>query len=90
MRAVAEAARRGSKWAGVCGEMGADPLAAPLFVGMGMAELSMVPAAIPAVKDAIRRVRRSDAEALVEETLAHPSAAEIRDCLARFARERMT
>ena len=90
MRAVAEAAGRQGKWAGVCGEMGADPLAAPLFVGMGMAELSMVPAAIPAVKDAIRRVRRSDAEALVEETLAHPSAAEIRDCLARFARERMT
>jgi phosphotransferase system enzyme I (PtsI) len=90
MRAVAEAAGRQGKWAGVCGEMGADPLAAPLFVGMGMAELSMVPAAIPAVKDAIRRVRRSDAEALVEETLAHPSAGEIRDCLARFARERMT
>jgi phosphotransferase system enzyme I (PtsI) len=90
MRAVAEAAGRQGKWAGVCGEMGADPLAAPLFVGMGMAELSMVPAAIPAVKDAIRRVRRSDAEALVEETLAHPSAAEIRDCLARFARDRMS
>jgi len=73
----------------VCGEMGADPLAAPLFIGMGMAELSMVPAAIPAVKDAIRRVRRSDAETLVEQALAQASAAEVRDCLARFGRERM-
>jgi phosphotransferase system enzyme I (PtsI) len=90
MRAVAEVARRRGAWAGVCGEMGADPLAAPLFIGMGMAELSMVPAAIPAVKDAIRRVRRSDAETLLEQALAQASATEIRDCLARFGRERMS
>jgi phosphotransferase system enzyme I (PtsI) len=89
MQAVAQAAGRQGKWAGVCGEMGADPLAAPLFIGMGMAELSMVPAAIPAVKDAIRRVRKSDAETLLEQALAQASAAEVRDCLARFGRERM-
>ena len=90
MRTVAEAAGRQGVWAGVCGEMAADPLAAPLFIGMGMAELSMVPAAIPAVKDAIRRVRKSDAETLLEEALAQASAAEVRDCLARFGRERMS
>jgi len=89
LRAVAEAARGCAKWAAVCGEMGGDPLAAPLFVGLGMAELSMVPAAIPAVKEAIRRVRRRDAEALVEETLALAGASEVRDRLSRFARERM-
>jgi phosphoenolpyruvate-protein kinase (PTS system EI component) len=32
---------------------------------MGIAELSMTPAAIPAVKDAVRRVSRSEAEALL-------------------------
>jgi len=89
LRAVSEAARRHDKWAGVCGEMGGDPLAVPLFVGLGMQELSMVPAAIPAVKDAIRRVRRTDAEALVEETLPLASASEVRSRLARFASGRM-
>jgi phosphotransferase system enzyme I (PtsI) len=89
LRAVSEAARRHGKWAGVCGEMGGDPLAAPLLVGLGMAELSMVPAAIPAVKDVIRRVRMSDAEALAAEALALASAAEVRERLARFAREGM-
>jgi phosphoenolpyruvate-protein kinase (PTS system EI component) len=49
----------------------------------------MVPAAIPAVKDAIRRVRKNEAEALAAETLALPTAPEIRDRLAGFARERM-
>jgi len=89
LRAVSDAARRHCKWAGVCGEMGGDPLAVPLFVGMGMQELSMVPSAIPAVKDAIRRVRKDDAEALVEETLPLASASEVRARLTRFASERM-
>jgi len=89
LRAVSEAARRHGKWAGVCGEMGGDPLAAPLFVGIGMQELSMIPAAIPAVKDAIRRTRQSDAEVLAAEALALTSASEVRDRLARFASERM-
>ncbi len=90
LRAVSEAARRHGKWAGVCGEMGGDPLAAPLLVGLAMAELSMAPAAIPAVKDAIRRTRKSDAEALAAEALALASAAGVRERLARFARERMS
>jgi phosphoenolpyruvate-protein kinase (PTS system EI component) len=90
LRAVSEAARRHGKWAGVCGEMGGDPLAAPLLVGLGMAELSMVPAAIPTVKEAIRRVRRSEAEALAAEVLALAGASEVRARLVRFARERMS
>jgi phosphotransferase system enzyme I (PtsI) len=90
MRMVSDAARRHGKWAGVCGEMGGDPLAAPLLVGLGMAELSMIPAAIPAVKHVIRRALRSDAEALAAEALALTSAAEVRDRLTRFARERLS
>ena len=85
MRAVAEAACRHGKWAGVCGEMAGDLLAAPLLVGLGMSELSMVPAAIHAVKDAIRRVRRSDAGVLSGRALNCTSAAAVRDLLARLA-----
>ena len=65
MRSAAEAAQRAGKWAGVCGEMAADPQAAPLLIAMGITELSMAPSAIPGVKDAIRRTSKRDAEALL-------------------------
>jgi len=85
---VSEAARQGGKWAGVCGEMGGDPLAAPLLIGLGMAELSMVPAAIAAVKHVIRAIRKSEAEALAREALGLAGAREVRELLTGFARER--
>jgi phosphocarrier protein FPr len=38
----------------VCGELAADDRATPLLVGLGVRELSMTPAAIPHVKEAVR------------------------------------
>jgi phosphotransferase system enzyme I (PtsI) len=40
----------------VCGEAAADPLLAAVFVGLGAAGLSMMPRAIPAVRDALAGV----------------------------------
>jgi phosphotransferase system enzyme I (PtsI) len=48
-----EAAHRNGIWTGVCGEMAADPLMAPLLVGLGVDSLSVVPSAVPLIKDAI-------------------------------------
>jgi phosphoenolpyruvate-protein phosphotransferase len=81
--ATVDAANRAGKWAAICGEVAADPLAAPLFVGMGVRELSMTPASIPAVKQAIRRWRKADAEVLLSEALKSKEAAEVVELLSR-------
>jgi phosphoenolpyruvate-protein phosphotransferase len=81
--ATVEAANRAGKWAAICGEVAADPLAAPLFVGMGVRELSMAPASIPAVKQAIRRLRKADAASLLSEALKSKEAAEVVELLSR-------
>jgi len=47
----------------VCGELGGDPLWAPLLVGLGVHELSMTPAALPEVRFVLRH---SDATELRE------------------------
>jgi phosphocarrier protein FPr len=70
---VVEAAHARGKWVGVCGEMGGDPLAVPLLVGLGVDELSMNPPAIPQAKQIIRgldyaRVRALSQAALEKET----------------------
>ena len=84
MRQVARTSHQCGKHIAVCGEMAADPLAAPLFIGMEIDELSMSPPAIPAVKDAIRRITKTAADALIEDVLKLRTAAEIVKRLKEF------
>jgi phosphoenolpyruvate-protein phosphotransferase (PTS system enzyme I) len=78
---VSRAAPAGKRVA-VCGEMAADPRAAPIFAGMGFAELSMEPASIPEVKSAIRSFRQAEAAALIPRLLASTTALEVAGRLA--------
>ena len=78
IRIVAEAAGGHDKWAGVCGELASDPEAAPVLVGLGIAELSANAPAIPAVKQAVRDVDSETARDLAERALQLSSAAEVR------------
>lgn len=55
-----EAALRGGIPVSVCGEMAGDPRYTPLFLGLGVRELSMAPSVLPRVK---QRVRRLDIQA---------------------------
>lgn len=61
VQATVEAARRHGRWVGVCGEAAADPAMVPVLVGLGVDELSATPAAIPAVKFLLRRLRMDEA-----------------------------
>ncbi|MDA7746684.1 phosphoenolpyruvate--protein phosphotransferase [Psychromonas sp.] len=51
-----KAADANGKWVGVCGNMAADPNIACLLVGLGVHELSVSPANVPAVKNILRSV----------------------------------
>jgi phosphoenolpyruvate-protein phosphotransferase len=75
---VVAAAHQHGKWAGACGEVAGDPQAVPLLLGLGVDELSMNPADIPAVKQAIREVDLEQAQKLAEKALGCESAAQVR------------
>ena len=62
----------------VCGNLASEPLGALVLVGFGISELSAVPAALGAVRQAIRQVSAADCRALAERSLALESAAEVR------------
>jgi phosphoenolpyruvate-protein phosphotransferase/dihydroxyacetone kinase phosphotransfer subunit len=61
VRATVEAAEAHGRWVGVCGELAGDPAAAVLLAGLGVTELSMVPALIAEAKAALRAVDLADA-----------------------------
>jgi multiphosphoryl transfer protein len=82
VRAVVEAAEAFERWVGVCGEIASDLAAVPVLVGLGVAELSVAPPAVPAVKQAVRALDARAAEALAERALSLSSAAEVRALVA--------
>ena len=81
---AAEGAARHGRWLGICGGLASDPQAAPLLVGLGATELSCVPAAIPAVKAAVRAATVVAARGLAERALAARSGAEVRGLIGEF------
>lgn len=73
-----EAAHAHGKWVGVCGELGADPQAVPILVGLGVDELSVSVPAIPSVKAQIRGLTLTAAQTIAQEALQCGTAVEVR------------
>jgi phosphocarrier protein FPr len=78
----AERAARAGISLSVCGEMAGDPVAALALVGLGIRQLSMGAASLPAVRRAIRGADATELGPLALAALGDRSAAEAR---ARFA-----
>lgn len=76
-----EAAHAEGRWVGVCGELGSDPQAIPVLVGMGVDELSVSSRRVPLVKAAIRELMLPRARELAAIALKQPTAAAVREAL---------
>jgi multiphosphoryl transfer protein len=70
----------------LCGELGADRVAAPLLIGLGLDELSVSAPFVPEVKQEVARWSLEEARRIAREALALDSGEAVRALLAR-ARE---
>ena len=82
IRQVARAAAAHAVPVALCGAMASDPLAAVLLVGLGLRELSMEAAAIPEIKEALRRVATADCERAAEAALSLDTAEAVEELIA--------
>jgi multiphosphoryl transfer protein len=76
--ATVRGAHAAGKWVGVCGELGADPQAAPILLGLGVDELSVSVPSIALVKAQIRTLTLKNAKQLAAKALACATAGEVR------------
>lgn len=70
----------------LCGEMGSEPRALPILVGLGLDAISASPTYLPPLKRAARSIRFVDARALAQEALQVANAAEVHDLNAEWIR----
>ncbi|HEY4012101.1 MAG TPA: phosphoenolpyruvate--protein phosphotransferase [Polyangiaceae bacterium] len=82
IRQVARASAPHGVPVALCGAMASDPLAAVLLVGLGLRELSMEAAAIPEIKEALRRVTTGECERAAESALALDTAEAVEELVA--------
>jgi phosphoenolpyruvate-protein phosphotransferase len=88
LRLIARAAEGGhaqGKQVGVCGGLAADPLAAPLLIGLGIDELSMPTSAIPGMKAVVRALSLDDCRKAAQAALDAATAEEVRVIASNYA-----
>ena len=78
IEAAANAGNAQHKEVAVCGGLGSDPIAIPILIGLGVHEVSAVPALIPRIKRVIRSLDASACTVLAQEALAQTSATAVR------------
>ena len=75
-------AARGRVDVAVCGEAASDEIAVPLFLGLGVRELSVGPHAVPGVKARVRELDLEQCEVVADQALTLDGAAEVRELVA--------
>ena len=79
---IVVAAKRHGRSVSICGGLGSDLEATPLLLGLGLRELSALPATIPRLKRRVRELDLSACEALARQALECTSAAAVRALVA--------
>ncbi len=92
LRAIAQAVQGGqaARFVGVCGGLASDPVAAPLLVGLGVTELSAVPAVVAELKAVLGGVTLARCRELAQEALRQDSADAVRALAFRLLSARET
>ena len=81
IESASQGAAKHGRLLAVCGGLASDPKAAGMLIGLGVTELSAVPAAVPAVKAAVRELRMEDCRRLARQALTLGTAREVRALL---------
>ena len=66
---VIDAAHKEGKWAGMCGEMAGEQLAAPLLLGLGLDEFSMSATSVLAQRKLIKSLSQAEMKELADKAL---------------------
>jgi phosphocarrier protein FPr len=79
IRKTVEAAHQENIWVGLCGEIAAEILVAPILLGLGLDELSVNPRAVASLKQAITRLSMAESQEIADLAIDRDSAISVRE-----------
>jgi phosphotransferase system enzyme I (PtsI) len=88
IKGVIDAAHANGIWAGMCGEVAGDPLAAPILLGLGLDEFSMSAASILQMRERFSTMELEACKNLAEHCLSLSTNDEVKDEVERFLQRR--
>ncbi|MDF9616443.1 phosphoenolpyruvate--protein phosphotransferase [Pseudomonas entomophila] len=80
-----QGAAKHGRWVGVCGALASDPLATPVLVGLGVAELSVSAPQIGEIKAIVRQLDTKECRRFSQGLLALASASAVRQACRDFS-----
>ena len=80
-------AHANNRFAGVCGEIGGDPLSIPILLGLGIDDLSMAPPIIPQARRIINSLNVKECEVLANNALQCSTAEEVNNLVKEFLKQ---
>jgi phosphotransferase system enzyme I (PtsI) len=87
--ATVKAGHKAGKPVAICGELGGNPVATPLLVGLGIDEISTNSTNIPEIKKIIRTLSFGECERIAAKALKLDTAAEIQEYLTSELKKRL-
>ena len=81
IKLVADSAKKAGIWVGMCGEAAQDELLVPVFVGMGLNELSVSPNQVLKIRKLINSLSKSAMEKQIEDILNLPNPMSVFEAL---------
>ncbi|WP_239617254.1 phosphoenolpyruvate--protein phosphotransferase [Cohnella mopanensis] len=87
IRTVTKAAKAQGIPVSICGEIAGDVNALPIWLGLGIEELSLSAQAILPIKESMLRTKASDSRRLLEDVFRCKSASEVREITSQFRAE---
>lgn len=89
IQSTIKAAHKNNTSVGICGELGANPIAAPMLVGLGIDEISANCAFIPEIKKIVRSMSFAECKQIATRALKFGTANEISDYLEAQLKKRL-
>lgn len=86
VKTVIEASHKEGKWTGMCGEMGGDPLAIPLLLGMGLDEFSMSATSILQARSQIKNLEVTKMKELSEKAIKCSTTEEVLELVEEYTK----